>query len=325
MSGTKFRLSCSSCNATFFDADRRARYCPKCAKKKGTAPASKPVFGKATDRSERQADGPRKPLLGLRPPPDPPKEKKPQRPLKALEATPEHRAHIAQVYAEQLAGKEFAWKETVTQISDELWLHRKAVSEILREHHNPQIVAISDEVKAQIIELYKGFVERGERPEGGRRKTICKQFGLPFAQVRDIVYEYSMARYQESTNPETSREQKFELEKLLFAELEKARFKWNELPDKLVAQIPIFNSWQVARWMDMLFDDKPNVANASNVETEIEQNIVDAYKQYLTAPQPPEQGLHATLAEQIGGVSKTQVHKVLQNYRNRLKDNYPLK
>lgn len=320
MSGTKFRLSCSSCNATFFDFDRRARYCPKCARKKGLAQSAQaPATGGGAERS---ADGQRKPLLGLRPPPKPPKEKKPPRPIKALEATPEHREHIARVYAEQLEGKEVVWKEAIGKISDELWLSRQAVSQILRELSK---VEISPETKAQIIELYKGFVERGERPEGGRRKTICKQFGLPFARVRDIVYEYSLARYHDSANPETTREQKFELEKLLFAEAEKARYRWTELPEQLAQQIAIFNSWQVARWMDMLFDHKSNVANAEDVAPEIEQQIVDAYKQYLAAPQPPEQGLHAIIAEQVGGISKTQVHKVLQNYRNRLKDNYPLK
>lgn len=323
MNGTKFRLSCSSCNATFFDPDRRARYCPKCAKKKGLGQSAKaPSAGAVAGRS---TDGPRKPLLGLKPPPKPPKEKKPPRPVKALEATPEHREHIAQVYTEQLKGKEIAWKETIAKISDELWLNRKVVSRILGEHSFPQRVEISEETKAQIIELYKGFVERGERPEGGRRKAICKQFGLPFAQVRDIVYQYSLARYTDSASPETTREQKFELEKLLFAEAGKARYRWIELPERLAEQLPIFNSWQVARWMDMLFDDKPSVANAEDVATEIEQQIVEAYKQYLVAPQPPELGLHTVLAEQFGGVSKTQVHKVLQNYRNRVRDEYPLK
>lgn len=323
MSGTKFRLSCSSCNATFFDLDRRARYCPKCARKKGLSQSAKaPSAGGVAGRS---ADGPRKPLLGLKPPPKPPKEKKPQRPIKALEATPEHQAHIAQVYAEQLKGKEVVWKEAIAKISDELWLHRKAVSRILSGYSFPSRVEISEETKAQIIELYKGFVERGERPEGGRRKTICKQFGLPFAQVRDIVYEYSQARYTDSANPETTREQKFELEKLLFAEAEKARYRWIELPERLAEQLPIFNSWQVARWMDMLFDNKPNVVNAETVAPEIEQQIVDGYKQYLTASHPPEAGLHTVLAEQFDGVSKTQVHKVLQNYRNQLRAEYPLK
>ncbi|MFN0107352.1 MAG: hypothetical protein ACKVZH_00740 [Blastocatellia bacterium] len=325
MSGTKFRLTCSSCNATFFDLDRRARYCLKCAKKKNLAAAKAPALERSPERPANP-DGTRKPLLELRPPPitKVEKEKEKPRPLKATEATPEQIERIRQIYNEQLAGTEFAWKVAVSQISTELWLSRQAVSAQLRLLRYPKIEN-APELKAQIIELYKGYVERGERPEGGRRKAICQRFNLPFAQVRDIVYEYSQARYTDSANPETTREQKFELEKSLHFEVEKARYRWVELHEKLAEQLPIFNSWQVARWMDMLFDDKPNVANAEDVAPEIEQQIVDAYKQYLTAPQPPESGLHRLIAEQIGGISKTQVHKVLQNYRNRLRDNYPLK
>src|SRR5436309_1950820 len=34
MSSMKFRRTCGGCNATFFATDRRAIYCPKCARKK---------------------------------------------------------------------------------------------------------------------------------------------------------------------------------------------------------------------------------------------------------------------------------------------------
>jgi hypothetical protein len=56
----------------------------------------------------------------------------------------------------------------------------------------------------------------------------------------------------------------------------------------------------------------------------VQQRILDAYTEYLTAPAPPEHGLHYSIAGQIGKISPRQVHKVLQNFRHKMRAEYPL-
>lgn len=317
--GTKFRLSCASCGATFFSPDRRARYCPKCVKKQGLdASSSRP---QASSQSGGPAEGkPRRPLLPLLPL-APKKEKAPKRIPKSTELTPELTERIKQIYEEQYKGKDVVRKDMVSKISDELWLSRKVVSKALPSVHQPK-VEVPPEVKAQIIETYKGYVERGERPEGGRRKNISKMVNVPFGQVRDIVYEYSLSQYQQSAVPDPTREQKFQLEKLFWEEVDKARCRWEELPEILSRQSKLFTPWQVSRWMDMLFDEEERFDSVADVEPETKQKILDAYKQYLAAPAPPERGLHHIIAVQVGDVTSKQVHKVLQHYRNRRRAEY---
>ncbi|HMX27070.1 MAG TPA: hypothetical protein PKC13_15830, partial [Blastocatellia bacterium] len=296
MSGTKFRLSCSSCGATFFSPDRRARYCPKCAKKKGIGVSAAPAPTAGGGSPEGKT---RRPLLPL----VPKKEPKPKRIPKANELTPELTERITQIYQEKyVANREMQRKDVVSKISDELWVGRKVVSNVLPMYHPPK-APVPPEVKAQIVEAYKAYVERGERPEGGRRKTIAKAHGLSFAQVRDIVYEYSVSQYKAAPFVEPSREQKFRLEKLFWAEMDHPRYHWDELPDKLAALSGEFTHWQVARWRDMLLDDEARFASVPDVEPGAEVKILDAYKQYLAAPAPPEQSLHHTIAQAVGDIT----------------------
>lgn len=319
MSETKFRLSCSSCGATFFSPDRRARSCPKCARKKGA--------GQPQPSIQRPAglpgDTPRRPLLPLLAKPLP-KEKLPKRAAKAIELTPELTERIQQIYQEKYAGKEVVRKDVVAKISDELWIARNVVSKNLPSFF-PRKADVPPEVKARIIEAYKGYVERGERPEGGRRKTIANLVGISFGRVRDIVYEYSLSEFRKSAIPEPTREQYFQLEKLFWVEMDAPRYHWNELPEKLAELSGQYTPWQVLRWRDMLFDEEERFANVPAVEPGIEAKILDAYKQYLAAPKPPEAGLHLHIAQQIGGVTAKQVHMVLQHYRNQRRAMYPFK
>lgn len=317
--GTKFRLSCASCGATFFSPDRRARYCPKCVKKKGSATPSRSQSS-STEAGSPAEGRPRKPLLPLLAK-SPAKEKAPKRIPKATELTPEFAERVKQIYEEQYKGKEVIRKDIVSKISDELWLSRKVISKALPSVHQPK-VEVPPEVKTKIIETYKGYVERGERPEGGRRRTISKMVDVPFGQVRDIVYEYSLSQYQQSAVPDPTREQKFQLEKLFWTELDKARYPWEELPEKLSQQSGLFTPWQVLRWMDMLFDEEERFDTVADVEPKTKQKILDGYQQYLAAPAPPERGLHHIIAEQVGDVTSKQVHKVLQHYRNQRRAEY---
>jgi hypothetical protein len=324
----KFRVQCSSCGATFFSPDRKARICPKCAKKRqGAAPAGGPPV------RPRPAAPPK-----LAAPSKPPKEKKPPRPAKAVEATPEQIEQIEQLYRTRFAGVAAtepdgapeptlanpSWHEMVKVISDELWVNRKTVSAHLRKIVHPD-VPVSPELKVQIIERYKGYVERGERPPAGRRKTIGKEFGVPFTQVRSIVYEWSLQQFKQSPTPDLSRELRFEIEKLYWAELDAAAHRLEDIPALLAEKLGSVNAYQISRWFDMLHDDDARFAGVPDVPAETEQKILDAYRQYLTAAAPPEKALHATIAESVGGVTGKQVHKTLQRYRNRRRAEYPLR
>ena len=326
MNGTKFRLSCASCGATFFSPDRRARYCPKCAKKKGIGSPSSPQPAAGRPEGAAASDArSRGPLLPLRSEKKPaPKPKAPPRPPKTIEPTPEQHERITQFYNEHCRNKEFVWREVTAKLSDEMWLARGAVAAVMDKLRRSK-AEVAPETKARIIEMYKGYVERNERPAGGRRKTIAGTVGVPFAQVRDIVFEYSTARFNDSPTPQPAREQYFQLEKLFYAEVGRARFRWTELHEKLAEQSGLFNAWQVARWLDLLFTDEKEFADQPDVAPTVRQKILEAYQQYLSAPQPPEQGLHATIAEQVGGVTPKQVHKALQQYRTWLRDEYRLK
>ena len=326
MNGTKFRLSCASCGATFFSHERRARYCPKCAKKKGIdlpareqSSADRPEGAAASDARSR---GPLLPLRSEKK--SEPKPKAQPRPPKTTEPTPEQSERIAQFYSEHCLNKDFAWKEVTAKLSDEMWLARGAVAAVMDKLRRRR-ADVAPETKTRIIEMYKGYVERGERPAGGRRKTIAASVGVPYAQVRDIVFAYSTARFNDSPTPQPTREQYFQLEKLFYAEVHRARYCWAELAEKVAEQSGLFNAWQVARWLDLLFDDEKEFAKQPDVSPAVSQKILEAYQQYLSAPRPPEHGLHPTISEQIGGITPKQAHKALQQYRSWLRGEYSLK
>jgi hypothetical protein len=329
----KFRLQCSGCNATFFSTDRRSRYCPKCVNKGAGKPApaeTKPSSGvkkfaerfglKLGGQSPKRSDAP-KPGKRLAPKLN---KANVQRPAKVKELTPELREQIAQAYQQEIASGEVPLPEAIVRVSDKLWVARKAVGSVLGKVVHPD-VPITPEMKQRAIEMYSGYVARGERPPGGRRGTIAKELGVPFRQVRDIVYEWAQTQYAKSPTAELSRGQRFEVEKLYWDELDKQRYSLAEIPEKIAEQLGYTNAFQVARWFDTLHDDESTFAKVADVPPEIEQRIVAMYQQYVAAPKPPKEGLHFTIATEIGGISQRQVHKVLQRYRNRRRDEYPLK
>jgi hypothetical protein len=319
----KFRLQCANCNSVFFSPDRKSRYCPKCARKGAAKPAAdRPPIPAPRGRPAENRSV--KPGPGAGAAAQKKIEKKPQKPPKTIVMTPELREQIKQIYQEQFANTEILWRDMVSRISEKLWVGRKHVSAALREIVYPQIT-VTPELKDRIIEMYKDYVERSERPPAGRRKTISQVLEVPFGQVRDIVYQWSQSQYNQSPTPELSREQKFEVEKLYLDELKKQRYRLDEIAVKISEQLGYITSYQVRRWLDKLYDDDKKFQNAADVSPETEQAILDAYRRYLASPQPPELGLHATIAQAVGGVTNRQVHKVLQRYREQQRENYPLR
>jgi hypothetical protein len=170
MSGMKFRLQCASCGTTFFGPDRKTRYCPKCLKKRAgkapvetegatkprsATPRATPPIPRATHQANSRAGSD---AIGVA------RAEMTKSPPKSHEMTAELRERIEQIYRERFAGSETAWRDMVAHISDQVWLNRKVVSAALHEIVYP-MVPITPEMESRIIDMYRGYVERGERPE----------------------------------------------------------------------------------------------------------------------------------------------------------------
>jgi DNA-binding MarR family transcriptional regulator len=321
MSGMKFRLQCAGCGSVFFAPDRKARYCPKCIKKHPvkSAPEQAQTGFRPAASPARVASKPTRPVgaaVKARKGPE-------IKPPKAGDLTPELRERIEQIYRDEYAGKEVLRVEMVKQISDKVWLKRSIVSAMIHRIQQPE-VELTPELKARVIELYEGYVRKGERPADGRRKTISNTLDIPYHQVKDLVYQWSLSQYELSPAHDLSREQKFAMEKVYWDELRKERYRLDEMPERIAEQVGYATSYQVARWLDMLYDDDRKFEKVEDLPEEIVRRIREGYLQYLEAPKPPDLGLHTTLAQQIGGITARQVHKVLHRFRKEMRAAYPL-
>lgn len=318
MSGMKFRRTCSVCNATFFSPDRKAAYCIKCIKKKivkhvpqeARAPVAQPA--RVTPRAiPRPASQPR-----------PVKKPKVLRPPKVSELTPELRERILSAYHEQYDGQPPS-RDIHNAIADKVWAKRQLVSDVLRDLGKVNIV-VTPEQKERAIAMYQRFVETGHRPEGGRRRAISVALGIPFKQIVKIIRDWSLSQYAISPTPTPSRLQLFEIEKAYWQELENKRFGLRELPERIAQQLGYITRWQVLRWLDVLHDDERAFAKVPDPPEDVQEKILEAYKEYLASSAPPEQGLHYTIAGMFEKISPRQIHKVLQSYRHRMRIEYPL-
>jgi hypothetical protein len=251
-----------------------------------------------------------------------PKPKLP-RTAKAGTLTPELRQRIIEVYQVEFSGRPLATKDVHSQIANRLWIKRQLVADTIRELLQTKAV-MTEEQKKRAIEMYQRFVESGHRPEGGRRRAISAALNAPYKQVMKIIREWSMAEYEQSPTPTPSRLQLFEIEKLYWNELKKQRYRLTELPQKIADELGYVTRWQVLRWLDVLHDDQRSFANVPDPPPEVQEQILEAYNQYLEALAPPEHGLHYSIAGQLPKVSPRQVHKVLQNYRHKMRAEYPL-
>ena len=317
MSGMKFRRTCSVCNATFFSPDRKAAYCLKCLKKRVVkhVPTETKAVAEVTRVAPRSFPSARAPM-------GEPSRQRPARVAKIATLTPELRRRIIEIYEAEFVEGPIQTREVHAQIANKLWIKRQLVADVIREVTQSK-VALTDELKARAIEMYQRFVESGHRPEGGRRRAISSALGLPYKQVMKIIREWSMAEYETSPTPNPTRLQLFEIEKMYWDELNRQRYRLTELPAKIAEQLGYVTRWQVLRWLDVLHDDERAFANVPDPAPEAQQQILDAYVEYLKSAAPPEHGLHYSIAGQIAKVSPRQVHKVLQNHRHRMRAEYP--
>src|SRR5262249_4473954 len=132
------------------------------------------------------------------------------------------------------------------------------------------------------------------------------------------------AEYEKSPTPNPNRIQLFEVEKVYFQELTQRRYRLTELPARIADQLGFVTRWQVLRWLDVLHDDERSFANVPDPPPDAHEQILKAYQEYLASAEPPEHGLHYSIAGQLPKVSPRQVHKVLQAYRHSLRSEYPL-
>ena len=313
----KFRRTCTVCNATFFSPDRKAAYCLKCSKKRVVKHVPSEV--RATAPVTRVAPRPAPSMGGARPAP----KEKPPRAAKAAALTPELRQRIIETYKVEFSGRPLATKDVHSQIANRLWIKRQLVADTIRELLQSSTI-ITEEQKSRAIQMYQRFVESGHRPEGGRRRAISAALGVPYKQVMKVIREWSLSEYEQSPTPTPTRLQLFEIEKLYWDELHKQRYRLTELPQKIAETLGYVTRWQVLRWLDVLHDDQRSFANVPDPPPEVQEQILEAYKQYLDSPAPPDHGLHYSIAGQLEKVSPRQVHKVLQNHRHKMRSEYPL-
>src|SRR5438128_4163115 len=318
MSGMKFRRTCSVCNATFFSPDRKAAYCVKCVKKRVVKHV--PSEAKAVAQAARVA--PRS-YASARPDVGETHRSRPTKMAKIGTLTTELRQRIVEIYESEYAQRPVQTREMHSQIANKVWIKRQLVADVIREITQTK-PSMTDELKERAIEMYKRFVESGHRPEGGRRRAISSALGLPYKQVMKIIRGWSMTEYANSPTPNPSRQQLFEVEKMYWDEIHRRRYRLTELPDKIAESLGYVTRWQVLRWLDVLHDDQRTFANVADPSPEAQQQILDAYAEYLSSPSPPEHGLHYSIAGRIAKVSPRQVHKVLQNYRHKMRAEYPL-
>jgi len=264
-----------------------------------------------------------RPFTPSRPPLDDMPRQRPSRAAKIGTLTPELRGRILEIYEEEYAKQPVQAREMHAQIATKLWIKRQLVADVIREITQSK-VALTDDLKDRAIEMYQRFVESGHRPEGGRRRAISSALGLPYKQVMKIIREWSMSEYETSPTPNPTRQQLFEIEKLYWNELNNRRYGLTELPKKIAEELGYVSRWQVLRWLDVLHDDQRAFSNVPDPPAEAQQQILAAYEEYLRATSPPEHGLHYSIAGQIAKVSPRQVHKVLQNFRHKMRAEYPL-
>jgi hypothetical protein len=327
----KFRKSCDLCNVTFFTPNRNAVYCAKCAKKMGVAdPAAAPVAtakparlatadaGRsrgATASAEPAIAKPRGPVLVK-------KVKKGPRPPKPTELTPELRERISKAFADANGDPKVSVRDLHAAIAEKLWVRRWMVAEVIQDLTSKQ-AKLSPDQRGEAAELYRQMVETHDRPTGGRRKTIAAQLNVPVKEVVLAVREWARRQEADSPNPRLSRQHLFEIEKAYWGAMNDREYPLEDLPQQLADSLGFANRWQVLRWIDVLHDDPRAFEGVPDPDPEVRQAIVDAYVEYLSADEPPEKGLHQTIAEQLGGsVKPRQVHKVLQNYRHERRDAY---
>jgi len=170
----------------------------------------------------------------------------------------------------------------------------------------PAPVVLTEEQRVKILDLYRGMVMAGERPTEGRRKKIADRLDLPYASVADVVRGYVTHERYRRTN--------FDIEKAYWQTLREGETNARTIARRIAERLRL-EEGRIWWWLEKLHEPRKSFANDPEVEEPKRAAIVALYQTYLQQANPPEMGLHRWLAEQIGGLTARQVHKVLCEYR----------
>jgi hypothetical protein len=167
-------------------------------------------------------------------------------------------------------------------------------------------VVLSEEQKEQILGLYRGMVTKGERPPEGRRKKIAALLNIPYVNVAEVVRNYVTHERYRRTN--------FDIEKAYWQAIRAGQTNARTIAAHIAEQLRL-EEGRIWWWLEKLHEPRKSFANDPEVEESKRSAVLAHYEAYLQLPDPPEKGLHQFLAEQLGGLSPRQVHRILWEYR----------
>ncbi|MCS6883942.1 MAG: hypothetical protein RMM17_11300 [Acidobacteriota bacterium] len=287
----KFKRNCDGCNATFFTADRKSCYCPKCRRRaynKSIGLPTKPqitCFPRALQVARVASRS--------------------HRPAKATEVTPELRQKILAAY-ERYKGSDKRMRVLHALISQEVWAKPCVIVKVLKDERYCQF---QEEHKQRIIDLYLDMMNAGVRPAEGRRRHIAQWLGLPRRKVNAVIHEWL-----QKTLSGLTREQLFEIEKACWHFATCGRYRFTELVKRVATEVKFASAEQVLCWIDKLLDSTKLAAVELDLDLGTIEQIRAEYRRYLQQPAPPPRPLHQILAEEFD-TSPGKVHRVLCEYR----------
>lgn len=178
-----------------------------------------------------------------------------------------------------------------------------------RRATKPAPVVLTPAQQAEILDLYREMVNKGERPPEGRRGKIAALLNVPYAVVAQVVKGHvAHARYRRTN---------FEIEKLYWQHVRRGEKNAATIAQQIATQLKL-ELGRVWWWLEKLHQPRKSFAQDAELTEAEKTAILTAYEAYLQQEEPPEKGLHQTLAEQVGAVTPRQVHNVLWSYRNQI-------
>ncbi|MCS6816025.1 MAG: hypothetical protein N2443_05055 [Blastocatellia bacterium] len=175
---------------------------------------------------------------------------------------------------------------------------------------------LTPEQRRRVEERYRAMVASGERPPEGRRKTIARELGLPYALVSEVVKNYLHRERLRRTN--------FEIEKIYWREVLAGQDDARAIVERAAAELKL-DPGRIWWWLEKLHEWRKTLDAEPEVSETQRAAILSFYQEYLKRETPPEKGLHLLISETLGNVTPRQVHKVLLQHRlsfwTRLKNN----
>ncbi|MDI6756048.1 MAG: hypothetical protein QME78_16885 [Thermodesulfobacteriota bacterium] len=297
--GLNYRKDCGECGRTFLTQDRQVKICPRCVEQ-------------IARREEQQKRAKQKQAQRSRPSASAAKPVQPSN----QSLTEELKVQILKEFEPFREDKTLLRRAVHSRIAKKLKVKRMLVAQALQGGERE--VVLTEEVEKEVVNRYRSYVLKLERPARGRRKTIAREMGIHFRTVALAVWKWNR---QQPTLKELTREQRFFIEKSYLLKL-KSRKPLGEVVEE-IAQEAACPPLQVFRYLDCIHDGQNGLKKVPEASPDQKETILAGYAEYLSGSAPPEILLHTLLAEKAG-VNHKQVHKVLLNYRlERLRELQP--